>query len=400
MVMRLDDARAGYIRGEYSAAAETFAGKDKSADDMDNIELLISADAKFQDSDFGASDKYYEIMNKKIDAERENSTAREIVSAVSNQMANNYKPYMMDALFMSYYQLWGALADGRFGDARVIVNQSYARQQDASREYAKLISSRQESDAAKVSERLGESQWRVFSDIMNPALTYLAGIYFLTRGEWADARTYLSRTAGMIPDNEYVASDGKMADGKNIPTDTAWIFIESGFAPKLAEGRIDWPIFAGNKMKIMSIAIAEPQMLKRMPAISGARLVGDVDAMFLTEFREYQINNILRAAASAATKMTMTNIAANQFGTFGNFAGNIYSIATTAAEVRSWATLPKEIHVLRVKKNSDLIKLSSGGKVISEIQVPRSGNHLIYIRYLGGNISPKIIELNKKGKNK
>ena len=61
-------------------------------------------------------------------------------------------------------------------------------------------------------------------------------------------------------------------------------------------------------------------------------------------------------------------------------AATIYSITSTNAEVRSWAILPQRIWTMRVKKNKDLISIKSNGNVLAEIKVPKSGNHLVYIR--------------------
>ena len=55
----------------------------------------------------------------------------------------------MDSLFVSYYQIWDLLALGKFDDARVVINQSYARQQKMSIEYKKLIEENKKQIAEK-----------------------------------------------------------------------------------------------------------------------------------------------------------------------------------------------------------------------------------------------------------
>jgi hypothetical protein len=57
-------------------------------------------------------------------------------------------------------------------------------------------------------------------------------------------------------------------------------------------------------------------------------------------------------------------------------------------------TLPKRIDVMRVAKdNSGLIKIKSNGRILTEVRVDPTGNDLIYIRYTGGRINPKVMRV-------
>ena len=231
---------------------------------------------------------------------------------------------------------------------------------------------------------------------MNPALTYLAGIYFLNFAQNASdfdtARTYLSRAVGMVQSAEFINDDIVLAKSCAEPQNITWVFIESGFSPKLTERRIDWPIFTLNGIQTVSIAVAKPVFFVNMPEIDGAELMSDVDAMFMTEFKEYQANAAIRVMASVLTKAVIQSAATQYAGPLGNIAAITAGTAGTSAEVRTWATLPKRIYVLRVQ-NQSLIELKSGGKILSEIEMPESGNYLVYIRLLDKNISPRIIKL-------
>jgi hypothetical protein len=199
----------------------------------------------------------------------------------------------------------------------------------------------------------------------------------------------------MMPENSLIPHDRKAAESGTRPSGIAWIFIESGFAPKLAERRIDWPVLSGNSINSVSIAVADPVPLPPQPRIDGSELLADVDAIFLTEFMEYRINEALRALASALAKGALQYTANRFLGPLGGLGAAVYSIASTGAEIRTWATLPKQIYLMRVKKyNSGLIKLSAGGIFLGEIELPADGNHLVYIRMPGGDIKPKIIKLN------
>ena len=387
MVARLDNVRAGYVATDYAGAAINFAG-DTDFQSMDNLELLITADALFHNDDFLASDTAYEEFNQRNIELTDGDIMREATTLLAGNMANDYRPYMMDALFVSYYQLWDALAMGNMGDARVIINQSYARQQKMSREYADLISEIQnqsvDNPALAVQLQNENAQWGAFSDIMNPALTYLAGIYFLNMGDFDNAKTYLRRANGMMPDNKYIERDLRDADAGRIPTDTVWVFVEDGFAPKLVEERMDMPVSIGNSTSILSLALSRPIFLPNIVSIDDAEIVADVDAMFMTEYGQYRINEAIRAMASATARVAMQSAFYNSSNDYMPLVGlftTAYSMASTNAEVRTWATLPKTISVLRVARDkSGLIELKSGGNVIAQIPVQGDGNWMVYIR--------------------
>jgi hypothetical protein len=362
-----------------------------------NLDPLLAGNALFQQDKFTESDEAFESINQRMAGTQSASILGEVGRAAAGNMAMNYRPYFMDDLFVSYYQLWAALATGRIDDARVIINQSYAKQQRLSNEYASLLRSReQDSNGLGAQMRRENAQWESFSDIMNPALTYLAGIYFLNfarnPNDFETARIYLSRADGMVPGNTFIRQDLAAARERRAPVNTTWIFIESGFAPKLRERRIDWPIIIAGGPTAVSVAVSEPVFFDRTARVDGAELVANVDAMFMTEYKEYQVNEALRALASIVSNLAVQRAANQAAGPLGGLAAVVATIAATSAEIRTWVTLPKRIYVLRVS-NESLIELKSGGRVLSEIEIPRTGNHLIYIRKTNNNINPKIIKL-------
>lgn len=343
----------------------------------DNLDLLIGAQAEFQKGDYKKSDNLFETFNKRDIDPTSTTIGSELGKLAGGQMATDYKPYMMDYLFASYYQVWDALLNGDFDTARVIINQSYGRQQKMSAAYRKLVSKRQKTELAD-KLKTNTSQWTAYSDIMNPALTYLAGLYFLNIGESENARQYLVRASGMVPNNSYIKSDLQSAENGMKPTNTAWIFIETGFAPRLREKKVNVPWLVGGKMQVISIATSYPEVFtgdSLKP--NGAQKLADTDSMFMTEFNEYQINEALRAFSKAVANSALQSASNDKMGGWGGVITAAYSIATTNAEIRTWVTLPQRIYLLRVKKDkSGLIKLNSGDTV----NVGFSGNNLIYIR--------------------
>lgn len=401
MESRLDTVRTGYADGKYMDAAGAFSGGTRT-DAQDNLELLISADAMFHENEFAAADAAYEVFNHRNINLTDGDIGREIGAFLGGNMANDYRPYMMDALFVSYYQLWNALAMGNMADARVIINQSYDRQQAMSREYDALVKQIQD-DAQKQSAAMAQlntenSQWTAFRDIMNPALMYLSGVYFLNTGDFNNAKTYLVRTDGMTGSgNQYVRSDLAAARTHGTPKNTVWVFIHDGFAPKLYEERMDMPVLSDNGMVMASLALSAPAFWDSKTPIDGAMCIADVDAMFMTEYTQYRVNEVLRAIASSTAKTALQSSLYNSDSDSAPLLGmlaTMYAMSTTNAEVRTWATLPQTISVWRTARpKNGLLEIKSGGNVIANADMREPGNYLVYVRMAGGRPLVKVIKI-------
>jgi len=228
---------------------------------------------------------------------------------------------------------------------------------------------------------------------MNPALMYLSGIYFLNDGDFATAETYLKRANGMMPNNEFIKTDLRLAQSKTKPKNTTWIFTESGFAPRLREN--DFGIFLPS-IGWTQFTISEPYFNDATSAPNGAQLLANVDKMFMTEYNEYRINEILRAYASMVSKTALQTTAYNSHNNSGTMFGilsTVYTIASSNAEVRTWATLPKNIYVQRIENNkTNLNNIDLNDTIKSEIKSDNK-NNLIYVRKHETITDEKIIKL-------
>lgn len=362
----LDNIQNDFANGNFEAS-------EKSVEEQNNLDLLIDGIALFHADKYEQSDLRFEEFNKRNLHETSTSISREAAGLLLGGGVNSYKPYMMDSLFVSYYQIWDLLAMHDWANARVVINQSYARQQNMSIEYKKMI----EENKNKISSNTEINQlidkntadWVVFSDIMNPALMYLSGIYFLNDGDFDNAITYLKRASGMMPENTFIKQDLEYAQKRIAPKNTTWHFIDSGFAPRLREQNTG--IFLPN-IGMVYFSFSEPYLNNDSGVIKSAQLLANVDAMFMTEYREYQTNEILRSFTSAASKATLQATMYNSGSDSAPILGilsSIYTVASSNTDVRTWATLPKYIYVLRETKSSD------------------SKNNLIYTRIINGKIT-------------
>jgi len=347
--------------------------------EQSNLDLLINGTALFHIDRYEQSDAEFEEFNKRKLHETSTSISREAAGLLLGGGVNSYKPYMMDSLFVSYYQIWDLLALNEWANARVVINQSYERQKNMSIEYKKMI----EENKTKISEyeQLNEiidkntSDWLAFSDIMNPALMYLSGIYFLNDGDFDNAITYLRRASGMVPENSFIKQDLELAQKRIKPQNTSWQFIETGFAPRLREENAG--IFLPN-IGMIYFSFSKPYLNNDFSKPNGSEMLANVDAMFMTEYREYQTNEILRSFVSAAGKATLQATMYNSKSDAAPILGilsSVYTVASSNTDVRTWATLPKYIYVTRktesdTKKNNLIYTRIIGGKITDEKTIP------------------------------
>ena len=375
MQAHLNDIQNNFANSNFSPTTESIAT------DQNNLDLLINGTALFLDGKYKESDSTFEEFNKRNINETSTSVSREATGLLLGQSVNSYKPYMMDSLFVSYYQLWDLLALQDWTNARVVINQSYKRQQDMSREHKKMReeNKKESTTDSQITEFIDKNskEWLAFRDIMNPALMYLSGIYFLNDGDFDNAITYLKRADGMTPNNKYIKQDLEMAQQRIRPTNTTWKFIETGFAPRLREENASIYLF---NLGLIQFTFSDAYLMPNYTIPQNSEMLTNVDALFMTEYNEYRTNEILRAYTTAVSKTTAQALLYNSKSDYAPLLGvmsSIYTAASSNADVRTWATLPKYIYVERYKNNNKT-------------------NNLIYNREINGKIvSNKTIELTK-----
>ncbi len=393
MQSHLDDVQTNFANQNFEQT------QNQSIEDTSNLDLLINGMGLFHANKYQESDSTFEEFNKRHLSETSSSFSREAATILFGSSVNSYKPYMMDSLFVSYYQLWNLLALHDFDNARVVINQSYNRQQNMSVEYKKLIEENKSEIAEKseyaqiINENAGD--WLAFRDIMNPALMYLSGIYFLNMGEWNDAILYLKRASGMMPENKFIKQDLELAQKHQKPKNITWVFSESGFAPRLREQGASFYL---PDVGIVYFSISEPYFDGNAVKPANSQMLTNVDELFMTEYSQYRINEILRSYTSAASKAILQASAYNSNNNASLLFGmmtTIYTVSSSSAEIRTWATLPKHIYVNRITNNkSNLNALDLDDSIKSEIK--QNTNYLVYKRILGDStVDTKLINMKK-----
>ena len=390
---RLDNIQNNFSNGQFESEMSTISEPEK----QNNLELLINGTALFHKNKFKESDSVFQEFNNRNLSETGSSISRETAGLLFGQGVNSYKPYMMDSLFVSYYQIWNLLAMQDFNNARVVINQSYNRQQNMSIKYKKLIEENKDKINAENSELkniidANTADWLAFNDIMNPALMYLSGIYFLTTGDYENATIYLKRASGMVPDNTFIKQDLELAQQHKKPKNIIWQFTETGFAPRLHERKAGLFLPA---IGMIYFSFSEPVFSNKSVQPKNSQMLANVDAMFMTEYSEYRTNEILRSYTSAVSKATLQATMYNSHSSSAPLMGilsSIYTVSSSNSDVRTWATLPQYIYVSRIENTkSNLNNLDVNDTIKSELKA--SGNNLIYVRTVPNTIDTKVIKL-------
>jgi len=238
--------------------------------------------------------------------------------------------------------------------------------------------------------------FKVYPDFINPFTTYMAGLFFLSEGDYAKAATLLKETYGMVEENPVVADDfatvEKILDRKRAEGYYTWIIFENGLGPEKEEFRVDLPIFfVTDRVKYAGIALpklkfrsqAFPYLVVRNAGKETAktRALASMDRVIQTEFKMRYPLIVTRAVISMLMKTYTQYLAQKHFGNIGGLLAAIYQLATTAADIRMWTALPKEFQVAKIAtpEGGSVIIATPGGKTY-KVSVPREKNSLIYVK--------------------
>lgn len=357
--------------------------------------------------------------------------ARGTVEVLANASMVDYNPMIMDSIYLHSYALLNALSENNKDEAKIQVNRAHTVQQNAANVFSKEIAKQTEEASKDASEMAKEAKaqnnknieevmsnykefarWKGYSNFVNPYMTYMSGLYFMTNGtknsDYETASNYMKRVSGMVTGNSFVKQDlaiaNKLASGqKNALKPTTWIIFENGLVANFEEFRIDLPIFiATNQVKTASLALPYPKEREiAYPNISVSngkkkvttQLLADVDNIFIAEFKKKLPVIVTKAVTKLALQTTAQVVAQREYGDLGGIAAAAYSVITTGADTRSWYSLPKNVQLAKINKNGKQLTLSVGEQNI-DIEVSDKGNSIVYVRVPTTNTVPVIEVIN------
>lgn len=245
-------------------------------------------------------------------------------------------------------------------------------------------------------------------DWMNPYAAHVTGVFRWLNGD--ACRNYLKDAASCSGGNPAAARDfGEVEQGVK-PRNQVWIWLEEGLGPKREEWRIDLPLVLIPYVNrfVLYAGMALPRLVYRSSAGAGWQVgkvpmteLVDMDAKIKTEFdvsfRAALTREITRTAVKIGSQVALGVMAENaeEWQTkcalrASQVAVAAWAASTTGADTRSWTTLPKKVHVVRVDRPGDgKIVLRGTGGSIAEITVP-SGNSLVFVSKPSAQAAPSV----------
>lgn len=342
-----------------------------------------------------------------------------------------YEGFFYDRQFVATYRALNAMALGNLEDARqhfvradrwqalaIFENRQRAeqlREEEAAARQRFGGFDRAASDprlASSTRDRYGDlEQYEAYAEFANPYVDMLRAVYLLGVAESASdydvARNLMRRVAGMAPENRYILEDldlaDKLAQGGADRPNLVYVFFETGLAPFRAQSRMSVPVFlVSDRVQIVPIAvpyIVFDETYARTLHAEGASTstLASVDRIVAAEFRAQLPGLTTRMIAAAAFKVGVQygmNQALRRSDPLiriaAMLAGAVWASASNEADLRTWATLPKEVQYARLATPSDgRVQLTISGRSYS-VPVEPEGINLVVVRSVRPGYAPLI----------
>ena len=210
----------------------------------------------------------------------------------------------------------------------------------------------------------------------------------------------------MMPENTMILEDldvvnQVLSDGTPIEP-TVWVIFENGLGPVKEEFRVDLPLFIFTD-NVRYVGIALPRLIFRQAAspylevktgstTTRTQLVGDMDRVIQTEF-EKDFKGILTRAIISTTSKAVAQYALekNSNSSWAAVAMAVYSFVTTAADVRIWTALPKDIQTARLPMPENGILTVSGPTLMPiQVEITDCNYAIVYVRMISAVHQPSI----------
>ena len=430
-----------FRQGNFQAAVEDIRGYARKHDGGSPQAVLAHLEhgsmsrmvGSFQESD--AALARAEARMYRLDRSPGISATERVSALASTPDRIAYEGFFYDRQFAAAYRAINAMAMGEVEDARqhfvradrwqtlaIIENRQRAQRLREEQEAARLRGGFDRSFGdprfeAQLNERYGDlAQFEAYADFANPYVDMLRAVYLMGVAEEAAdydvARNLLRRVAGMAPNNPYVVEDLDLADrlaqGETDKPDLVYMFLETGLAPYRAQTRISVPVFlVTDRVQIVPIAVPYLVFDERFVDAAYVQAAGEhrptallasVDRIVAAEFYARLPGLKTRMIAAAAFKVGVqfgVNQALSRSDPLIRIAamlgGAVWAASTNEADLRTWATLPKQVQYARVPAPSSGELLLDVGASRLTIPVNTKGITLVVVRSVRGGTPPLVI---------
>lgn len=427
----LRQAQAVYRVGDLPAAKEhiaTFIASEGRG--VDRVIAHLEQGTIFRDSkDISASEASYQIADDaidRIDDQPDVSLSKEVYSTLTNMNNLTYRGFNYDRVMLSVYRALNQMQLGNMPAARVNLIRAYNRQVDAVDRNAQRIEKAQQS-ANQVAKDKGVqvvktrddsgfnnsmqqhyadlNQYQGYADYVNPFAEWLQGLYFFAdHADGSDterARKSMQRTAAMVPLNRYVQQDYQMLEAIQSgqrATPMTYVIFATGTAPLRSEFRLDIPVFVfardvdyvGVNFPVlkMNSNFLRKLTIQAQGQTYRTQLLADMDRIVAQEFKNelpgIVTRTIISAASKAAVAYGLRNTVKDQNSWEAlaiRIASTAYQIATNEADLRTWASLPKQFQIARFPTpNERIVSLAGNQSSTINVELKPGQVNVIYVR--------------------
>ena len=335
-------------------------------------------------------------------------------SAITNPNAIKYSGFNYDRILLNTYKALNYFAMGNSEAAGVELRKAYERQKDAKKRFDTYIKvAKKEIEAAKknsngksleyselvknavVKNSIANLEAKAnteYKNFVNPLVTYLSSIVYLTNSEYNEAYVNLIDLYRMDPSNKLIQKDlvtTAINAGMEIPEalkdikpydyplnkNIVYVIYAHGLAPALKEKKVQFvfPIvgYTGIAYPDLEYFKTHHQALQITDNYGKefkSYPVADMDAIVAQEYKELLPMKITKIVAGALTKEIASFIAVQAAqqagGTLGYLgamaATSAYKYAFNTADTRCWQMLPKEFIVSHLPMPKDgIIKINA-----------------------------------------
>ena len=399
--------------GRYSQASALTSKslEEISKNDGDRLVYLLEAGRTAQlAGDLAASSAAFgeanAIVAPYLDEKAEATVTEAAATTVVNQTLSQYRGTNPERTLLETMLAINALVLGDRSQARLSLNRAQAWQQVAvalhtaeiEAEQARLDASKEEATTKGVSYGSSSeiesnanysnlASMKAYTEYADPFATYLRGIFLLFEPDQSDlenASYALRRTQALNDGDALVAAqiagdlailEARRASGQ-VPPHT-WIVLFDGLAAYRKEFSVGVAAFPS--MAQHEAGVAMPEILyegQRYPMA----YISDFDRMVMADFKEKLPLIITQEIISTALKSAATYALNEQFGSYGLLIGLAYQFGSTAADLRSWRTAPKRMHVARVETPADgRVIVTDGGVPVATAQVSPGTSGIVFV---------------------
>ncbi len=390
---------------------------------------------------FDMADAFVEEFDQMADI----SLTKETTALFTNLNFIPYRGTHYDRIMLSVYRAMNFLSLGEPDSARVELFRVYERQQIAVEENAKRIDKAQ--TAAKEANREKKSderydvdraqrdptfqasldsaysrleQFDAYEAYVNPYAEFFQALYFISNPADANdrerGRVSMERVFGMVPENAYIEQDLALATqvsrGGEVPAMT-YVIFETGSAPYRDQIRIDIPLFLLND-EVDYVGAAFPELdtvdgfATSLRVFSEGQaydtsLLADVDTIVIQEFRNELPLIVTKTLIASGTKALAAYLAKEAtkdadpwVALATRIATTTYQVSQNQADLRTWATLPKQVQYARLPTpESGLITISTTGTPQPvPVSVDAKGVNVVLVRSVNAYAPLKISQFN------